>query len=243
MLFFYLNNINFLELIFQVIIIYNIYQILNQSNFYYIISYFFLLIIYFGIFLILYDLDLNCIILWIIYGGICIIFFIYSLMWFEVFKSFYKNITFQKKNYFIIILIIITILNYRYTDINYFFQNKFYLNYYEINELDKIQELEILGWGILYYTTILFILFSYFLLFNCIIVTILNNNNKKIKNNLLNYYYYYFLKNQNLYFLSFIKNQHFFNQEYENNYQNYSLLKNYKITNYFHQVKNIQRRI
>lgn len=112
-----------------------------------------------------------------------------------------------------------------------------------MNELDRIQELEILGWGIIYYTTFLFILFSYFLLINCIVVTILNSNSKKIKNNVLNYYYLYFLKNKNLYHLSFIKNQHFFIQEYENNNQNYSLVKNYKITNYFHQIKNIKRRV
>jgi hypothetical protein len=66
-------------------------------------------------------------------------------MWFEAFKTFYKNIKFQKKNYFIIVFFLLLFLNYKHTNINYFFQNKFYLNYYEINELDKIQELEILG--------------------------------------------------------------------------------------------------
>ncbi len=63
MLFLYLNEINLVEIIFQVILLYNITQLLKQINFYYLISYFFITIIYLGIFLILYDLDLNCVIL------------------------------------------------------------------------------------------------------------------------------------------------------------------------------------
>ena len=63
MLFFYFKDINFVEIIFQTIILYNIYQLFRQTNFYYLLSYFFLTIIYLGIFLIIYDLDLNCIIL------------------------------------------------------------------------------------------------------------------------------------------------------------------------------------
>lgn len=243
MLFIYLRDINLVEVIFQVILLYNITQLLKQINFYYLISYFFLTLVYFGIFLIIYDLDLNCVILWIIYGGICIVFFTYSLIWFEVFKNFYKNLNLFKKNFFLIFIFIIIFFYYKHYNINYILKNNFYLNFYLNNELNKIQELEILGWGIIYYSTFFFILFSYFLLINCIIVTILNNNNKKIKNNLLNYYYLYLIKNKNLYYLNYIKNQHFFIQEYDNNIQNYTTIKNFKITNYFHQIKNIKRRV
>ena len=63
MLFIYLKELNIVEVIFQVILLYNITQLLKQINFYYLISYFFLSLIYLGIFLIIYDLDLNCIIL------------------------------------------------------------------------------------------------------------------------------------------------------------------------------------
>lgn len=63
MLFIYLRDINLVEVIFQVILLYNITQLLKQINFYYLISYFFLTLVYFGIFLIIYDLDLNCVIL------------------------------------------------------------------------------------------------------------------------------------------------------------------------------------
>ena len=243
MLFLYFKEINLIEILFQVILLYNIVQLLKQINFYYLISYFFLTIIYLGIFLILYDLDLNCVILWIIYGGICIVFFTYSLMWFEVFKNFYKNINYMRKYIFLVIILVFFFYYYKFYNINYFLKNNLYINYYLNVELNKIQELEILGWGLLYYTTFIFILFSYFLLINCIIVTILNNNNKKIKTNLLNYYYLYFLKNKNLYYLSIIKNQHFFIQDYENNIQSNSVVKNFKITNYFHQIKNIKRRV
>ena len=243
MLFIYIKEINLFEIIFQIILLYNITQLLKQSNFYYLISYFFITIIYLGIFLIVYDLDLNCVILWIIYGGICIIFFTYSLMWFEVFKNFYKNVNYLKKNIFYIFFLIVIFFNYRHYNIDYFLKNTYYINYYLENELNKIQELEILGWGLIYYSTFIFILFSYFLLINCITITILNNNNKKIKNNLLNYYYVYLLKNKDLYYLSYMKNQHFFVQDYENNNQNFSTTKNFKVTNYYHQIKNIKRRV
>lgn len=243
MLFIYFRELNVVEVIFQVILLYNITQLLKQTNFYYLISYFFLSLIYLGIFLIIYDLDINCVILWIIYGGVCIVLFTYSLIWFEVFKHFYKDLTLFKKNFFLIFLIIILFFYYKHYNINYYLKNNFYLNFYLTNELNKIQELEILGWGIIYYSTFFFIIFSYFLLINCIVVTILNNNNKKIKNNLLNYYYLYLIRNKNMYYLTYIKNQHFFIQEYDNNIQNYTTVKNFKIVNYFHQIKNIKRRV
>ena len=49
-------------------------------------------------------MDLNSIILLIIYGGLMIIFLVYSIMWLEIFKNFYKLIKFKNNLvYFIII--------------------------------------------------------------------------------------------------------------------------------------------
>lgn len=226
----------------QIILIYNISQILKQTNFYFLFSYFILTIIYFGIFLIIYDFDLNCVILWIVYGGLGIIFFTYSLMWFEVFKNSYNFLKIHVNIYYLFIFIYL-ILNIKFENLSFFLQNNLYINFYLINSKNNIQELELLGWGIVYYSSFLFILLSYFLLINCFIVLIIINNVKKIKNNNLNYYYIIFLKNNNLYYFNIIKNQHLYIQDYENTHQNHSNIKNFKITNYFHQIKNIKRRV
>lgn len=226
----------------QIILIYNIYQILKQTNFYFLFSYFMLCIIYFGIFLIIYDFDLNCVIIWIIYGGLGIIFFTYSLMWFEIFKNSYKYLKIHTNIYYIFIIIYL-ILNIKIEKLSFFLQNNFYINFYLINSKNNIQELELMGWGIIYYSSFLFILLSYFLLINCFIILIIIINVKKIKNNNLNYYYIIFLKNNNLYYFNIIKNQHLYIQDYENVYQKNSNIKNFKITNYFHQIKNIKRRV
>ncbi len=95
-----------------------------------------------------YDLDLGAIILWIIYGGVIIIFFLYSLMWIEILKI---NIFFLDSRllyyfsfYFYIYFIIFDILN----DISVVFFNSFAYNmsfYFEILNFDIYDELELLG--------------------------------------------------------------------------------------------------
>lgn len=244
--FMHLDYINLVEFLFQIILVYNILQLNKQTNFYFLLSYFILNLIYLGLYLIIYDLDLNSVILWIIYGGLCIIFFIYSLMWFEVFKNFYKIINIKKNGYlyiFFFSFIFFLLLNLKFLNLKLPFENDLYYNFYNINLKNNIQELEILGWGIVYYLVIVLILFSYFLLLNCLIIFIIINNTKKLKNNLLNYYYVYLLKNKNLYYFSIIKNQYFFIQDYENLYQKNTLNKVFKINNFFHQIKNIKRRV
>jgi hypothetical protein len=167
-------------------------------------------------------------------------------MWFEIFKNFYR--LFKLKNnfffYFItLMLLLYFIINLQVLNLTYFLYNCFYTNYYNFNCKNNIQELELMGWGILYYSTFLFVIISYFLLINCLIVFFIINNVKKIKNNLLNYYYIFFLKNKNLYYFNIIKNQFFYIQEYENTYQQNTLLKNFKVTNFFHNIKNTKRRV
>jgi hypothetical protein len=148
MLLYFLNNLNFIVIMLQIFLIYNILQIIKQTNFYYLFSYFILIIIYFGIFLIIYDLDLNSVILWIVYGGLGIIFFTYSLMWFEIFKNFYKLIK-LKNNYFLyfimFMLFVYFVINLKIYNITYFLTNCFYINYYNISSKNNMQELELMG--------------------------------------------------------------------------------------------------
>ena len=102
-----LYTINIFEFIIQIILFYNLIQIIRQNNFYYLLSYFLLFIFYLGIYLILFDMDIACIILWILYGGVLIIFFIFSLMWFENIKNFKYTSSYKYIYYLISFLIIL----------------------------------------------------------------------------------------------------------------------------------------
>ena len=224
---------------------YNLFQIIKNSNFYYIFVYFILLILYLGVFLISYDFDLNISILWIIYGGVLIIFFMFSLMWLDLLKLNYSG--FNLKNYYyifiIIILVSLIILFYYKGNNNFIKLNYNFINFYNEIILNIFNELELLGWGVIYYTSIIFLIIAYFLLINCLIIITVINNIKKIKSNILNSLYIYMRRDKKSIFVGALKNQKFFIQEYENLYQRNSIIKNFKITIFFHQVKGINRRV
>ena len=243
---FHLNFLNLTEFFLQTIIIYNSLQILKNNNFYYVYFYFLINLIYICIFLITYDMDLNSIILLIIYGGLMIIFLVYSIMWLEIFKNFYKLIKFKNNLVYFIIMFftfIYYVKNTSFFSFIYFLFINSYINFYQFNSKNLTKELEILGWGLLYYTSFIFLIISYFLFLNCLVVVTIINNSKKLKNNFLGFYFVYFLKNKNLFFFNIIKSQYFFIQDYENIYQKNTLIKNFKIINHYHQVKVVRRRV
>ena len=106
-----------------------------------------------------------------------------------------------------------------------------------------MKELEMLGWGLIFYSTFIFLIISYSLLLNCLIIIIIINNSKKIKSNIINNYLIFFLKNKNIFYLNYIKNQKFFIQDYENTNQKNTIIKNFKIINFSHKINNIHGRI
>lgn len=199
-----------------------------------------------GIFLIVYNLDLNAIILWIIYGGLCIIFFIFSLIWFEIFKNYYKISQIRGNFYLIVLLLSIIIyylINLNVLNFEFYLKNNLYISYYKFILKSNLRELEMLGWGLIFYSTFIFLIISYSLLLNCLIIIIIINNSKKIKNNLINNYLIFFIKNKDIFYLNYIKNQKFFIQDYENTYQQNTIIKNFKIINLSHKINNIQGRV
>ena len=61
--FLHIDNVSFFEFIIQIVLFYNTVQIIKQNNFYYILAYFLNFILFLGLYLIIFDLDIICIIL------------------------------------------------------------------------------------------------------------------------------------------------------------------------------------
>lgn len=121
--------------------------------------------------------------------------------------------------------------------------NNNWTDFYNFLVNDINEELDNLGWGILYYSTFFFLILSYMLFLVCCISIVIILNAKKIKYLNIIVYYSFFKKNLNLLSFNIYKYQNFYNQDYENINQNHSIHKNFKITHKFHKIKNFNRRI
>ena len=99
----FFDSLTFWEFFLQTLIIYNAFQLLKQKNFYYLLAYFFLYILFSGVYLIYIECSLAAILLWLIYFGVIIIFFVYSLMWFEQNKYFKTQV--WSKNFYLYIFL------------------------------------------------------------------------------------------------------------------------------------------
>jgi NADH:ubiquinone oxidoreductase subunit 6 (subunit J) len=100
-----------------------------------------------GIQLIVYDLDLVAIILWIIYGGVIIIFFVYSLMWVDFSKNEYYSNKFKLFYYGFVNFFIFFI--FYFLNLEEGFEFKFlkfrYFDFYLLLNQSNLEELEGLG--------------------------------------------------------------------------------------------------
>lgn len=238
---YHLKFIYFLEFFLQAIILYNFIQFTRQANFYYLLSYFFLLILFLGIILIFYDFDVIAFIMWILYGGVIVVFFVYSMAWFDNVKPINFNLKSRFLNYlmfslmFILVICSVSVDNsiefYPINTLNYSL-----IDYYQYLNIDIIEDLELLGWGIIYYSSFILLVLSYFLLIVCSCVVVLISMCKKIRNKSLDESYIYLIKSNTSYSISSFKTQIFFMQEYESIYQSHTLVKNFKVTAMFHKI-------
>ena len=244
--FLFFKQFSIIKFIFELIIIYNFIKILTIINFYYKLAYFFLFIFFNGLYLIFNQMDIATILLWIIYFGVIIIFFLYSLLWYDSDKFLKYNklkikfISFFFFIYFFFILYFWYLMFPNFFNLN--FLNFFYINFYNLLILNLNNELDSLGLFIVSYFNSIFILTIYILFLNCCICISFLINIKKIKyiffNNYLN-----ILKFNNIKNLIIYKYQHFFIQDYENVYQHNAINKNFKISHKFHKIKTYKRRI
>lgn len=242
-----LNKLSVLEFFLQAIICYNFWKIITTSNFYYILAYFFLFILFNGILLIFFECDLIAILLWIVYFGVLIIFFIYSLIWYDSDKHLKQNyFSYSINLYFLLILFFFILFLWNFniiSTIDLDFLSISYVNYYELLYLNLNEELDGLGYAIIMYSSFNFLICTYILFLACCASVALILNSKKIK-----YWIFYCYLNllklkTKMTNIMIYKQQNFFIQDYETTYQLYSLNKNYKIINKFHRLKNFKRRI
>jgi len=244
----HIKGVKILEAVLQVVVLYNFIQFIKQKNVYYLLAYFLNTILFLGLALIFYDLDLVAIVLWIVYGGVIIIFFLYSLMWYETARSFYYSSKARLLSYgfsFGFLGLIMYILNLELSTeiINLPVTQIMLINYYEILNFDIYEELESLGWGLVYYSTFLFILISYLLFLACCTVVVLIINSRKIRYNSIDNYFNYIKNNSDLFYFNIYKNQNFYVQDYETTYQDSGAIKNFKVSNCFHSIRNFNRRV
>ena len=231
--FIFLNNINFIDFILEICILFNIYKILTNTSVLYIILNFLLLIFFGGLFLLNNSLDLLAIILWIIYYSTIIIFFI-------IYISFYSkiNVLIKFPKWYLILLSLVIYLSFYF---NYkwlwIFLDLNFLNYYQIYQNNMFAELEILGnylltnHIILYFLIINVITFTCFLVVNVFILI-------RIKNFFHNLIYSY----KNITNITSIKNQKTFLQTYNTQLKKYSFINN-RLKYKFHYVRSDKRRV
>lgn len=232
-----LTSITLWEIFFLSIITYNFLKIISASNTIFILGYFFFFLLFNGIYFIFLECDLPVIVLWIIYFGVLIIFILFFFTFNENTKS---NYTLPWTFYTLIITCIIIYMLFS-AKLHTVTLNP-HINFYNLLNLDNLEELELLGFSFLMFSYPLLLIVTYILLLNCLIVVSLfilikfitfSKNSQTILK----------LKSKRLFSWIIYKNQTFFNQDEENTYQNYSFLKNYKVTSKLHRVKTWKRRI
>lgn len=240
-----LKNLNLLEFFLQITLFYNFIQLLRQTNFYFLLAYFLTFILFAGVQLIIYSLDLVAVILWIIYGGVIIIFFVYSLMWVDFSKNEYYSNTF--KLYYYGFINLLTFFIFYFLNLEEGFEFNFlsfrYFDFYLLLNQSNLEELEGLGWAIVYFTTSFFLLLSYFLFIVCCTAITIVINSKKIKYSTQEDYVNYF-KNFIIKFnFNFYKTQNFFVQDYDSLYKTYNNNKIFRIDTKFHGKNSIYKRV
>lgn len=238
------KTISFLELFFQLCIAYNLIQLFKQVNFFFTLAYFLSLVVFIGLGLLLYDLDLGAIILWAIYGGVIIVFFLFATMWSETVKS---NIFFY--DYRLLFFLFYIIVSYIFISIVDDFEDFYkasnvkFQGVYNNLDYDLIEELEFLGSCFFFYSLFYFILCTIALVVSCFSIVIIILTLKKLKANSFVSYLFYCQAICKEFAAILLKNQHFFHQEQDITYLKNSRFRVRKISIKFHRNKTHYRRI
>jgi len=142
------NKVNFALLIFNSLVIYNLYKLVQQTHLTFFLGYMLLLLLYIGVVLIYYNLDILALILWIVYGSFITIIFIFSFMWINIILvNKPENATKNINTFFFFSLLIFVTFNYFSNNVWqwYYFISCFWVDYYELLVLQNTIELEALG--------------------------------------------------------------------------------------------------
>ncbi len=146
-----LGKTTFLKLLLFCLILYNLWQLLQQTQLTFFLGYKILLLFYVGVALIYFDLDILAFILWIVYGSFIVVIFILSFMWFNITLTTASSSLNSRSIFFIAALVIglfFTLKVIAHTNHWQLLLISSIVNYYELANLQNTEELECLGWGI-----------------------------------------------------------------------------------------------
>lgn len=213
-----LNQISFITLIIHFLVIYNLYQLIQQTQLTYFLGYKLLLLIYIGWILIYYDLDILAFVLWIVYGSFIVVIFIFSFMWLNLNITEEANTIINKLDIFMITLFTTVIIFSKATHIIFqwhIFLTAGWINYYELLGSHQTEELESLGWGLGVENPLSTLMVSLLLTFSsvtAIIIVVIAKKNKWASRNII----LKSLKSSHKTFFAGIRTQHFYQQEKNN---------------------------
>lgn len=132
-------------------LIFSIYQILQQQQVIYLLLYQLLFLVYGSLCLVYYNIDINAIVLILVYGGFIAVVVILSFFWTNYTVS-QQYFTPRSSYIYYIFIIFLCLFNFLSFNTSIFLQcglwNLVYINYYELSGLDTQAELEVAGWGI-----------------------------------------------------------------------------------------------
>lgn len=137
-------------LILEFLVCYNVYQLVRQVQLVYFLMYQLLFIIYAGVLLVYFGLDIFAFILWIVYGSFIAVVFILSFVWVDTTYFRFYALTQSRLSWALAAVLCLAggvLVGLAGVDVDYYFSffEVGWVNYYELLAWDMEEEIEVLG--------------------------------------------------------------------------------------------------
>ena len=137
-------------LILEFLVCYNVYQLVRQVQLVYFLMYQLLFIIYAGVLLVYFGLDIFAFILWIVYGSFIAVVFILSFVWVDTTYFRFYALTQSRLSWALAAVLCLgggVLVGLAGVDVDYYFSffEVGWVNYYELLAWDMEEEIEVLG--------------------------------------------------------------------------------------------------
>ena len=137
-------------LILEFLVCYNVYQLVRQVQLVYFLMYQLLFIIYAGVLLVYFGLDIFAFILWIVYGSFIAVVFILSFVWVDTTYFRFYALTQSRLSWALAVGLCLVgglLVGLAGVDVDYYFSffEVGWVNYYELLAWDMEEEIEVLG--------------------------------------------------------------------------------------------------
>ena len=134
----------------EFLVCYNVYQLVRQVQLVYFLMYQLLFIIYAGVLLVYFGLDIFAFILWIVYGSFIAVVFILSFVWVDTTYFRFYALTQSRLSWALAVALCLAggvLVGLAGVDVDYYFSffEVGWVNYYELLAWDMEEEIEVLG--------------------------------------------------------------------------------------------------